>query len=78
MSEEVVIAVAALEEVDQGAEEAVPNDHAPTVVPAFHLGHLDGQALREDQPNGISRPVLLKMRNISLRGGLRYISDDLC
>lgn len=78
MLEEVVTVVAAQEEVDPEAEGAAPIDRAHIVVPAFHLGHLDGRVLREDQLNGIFQLVLLKMRNISLRGDPRYISDDLC
>lgn len=78
MPEEVVTAVAVQEGVDPEAEGTVPIDRAHIVVPAFHLRHLDGPVLREDRLNGIFQLVLLKMRNISLRGDLRYISDNLC
>lgn len=78
MLEEVVIAVAVQEEVDPEVEGAAPIDRAHLAVPAFHLGHPDGRVLREDRLTGIFRLVLPKMRNIFLRGDLRYISDDLC
>lgn len=76
MSEEAATAAAAHQEVDLEAEEAVPTDSARIVVLAFHLGHLDGRVLHEDQPNDIFRLVLLKMLNTFLRGDLRFISDD--